>query len=132
MYRLKVGLICLLLLAGCKAKSGAGLPPSEFEGKVPNEVNQRLLELNYVPTKSMRGSTGYYFYDDRRALLTVTHRLRSSSWTWTMNKSDIEPSIRADMCERFSDELALGVGIRNWFVGSGGFVTKTLVAEDCQ
>ncbi|RXJ74718.1 hypothetical protein CS022_00290 [Veronia nyctiphanis] len=125
------GIIFLSLLAGCKAKSGAGLPSSDFQGKVPDEINQKLLALNELPTESMRGATAYAYYDEKRALLTITHRLRSSRWAWSMNKSDIEPSIIANTCDRFSEELYYGAGIRNWFAGSGGFVTKTITADDC-
>ncbi len=117
----------LFTLAGCQ--NTLKIPESDYQGQVPDSLNERLLALNEEPTQSARGVTIRFIYEEDKALLTISRKLRSNRWYWNMNKSDVADDIKAYTCEQFGDAINQGLGVRNWYVG--GFVTDTISAGDC-
>ncbi|MEZ8131246.1 hypothetical protein [Enterovibrio norvegicus] len=117
----------LFTLAGCQ--NTLKIPESDYQGQVPDSLNEHLLALNEEPIYSSRGATIRFIYEEDKALLTISRKLKSSRWGWDMNKSDVADDIRARTCEQFGDAINQGLGVRHWYVGA--FVTETISAGDC-
>ncbi|MDD1782399.1 hypothetical protein LRP49_14600 [Enterovibrio sp. ZSDZ35] len=123
-------LLCLGIV-GCQSSLVDKLPVSNYQGHVPDKLNQELLTFNDVPIQSLRGETIHYIYEEDKALLTIVRKLRSARWNWDMNKSDISDDVRVFTCEQLGPAIDMGLGVRTWYAGSGGFVTDVIQAGDC-
>ncbi|WP_245621579.1 hypothetical protein [Enterovibrio calviensis] len=122
-------LVFPLLLAGCQSSLVSSLPASDYQGKVPDGLNQQLLGLNEAPAQSSRGATTHLIYEEDKALLTIVEKLRSNRWYWDMNKSEVADNVKFYTCEQFGAAIDEGLGVRTWFVN--GFVTDVISAGDC-
>ncbi|NGN98089.1 hypothetical protein G5S52_10605 [Grimontia sp. S25] len=128
--RIWMSSLLVLILGGCQS-TGTSLPETDFQGKVPADLNAQLLKLNDQPIQSFRGQTVHVIYQEDRALVTIVQKLRSARWTWDMHKSQISDDVLAQTCRDFGDAIDQGLGVRTWFAGSGGFVTDIVKAGDC-
>ncbi|MEZ8143937.1 MULTISPECIES: hypothetical protein [Enterovibrio] len=122
-------LVLPLVLGGCQNSLVNSLPASDYQGKVPDGLNQKLLVLNDAPIQSSRGATTHFIYEEDKALLTIVEKLRSNRWYWNMNKSEVADDIRFHTCNQYGEAINQGLGVRTWFVN--GFVTDVISAGDC-
>ncbi|MEI8608485.1 hypothetical protein P4S70_05295 [Enterovibrio sp. Hal110] len=70
-------------------------------------------------------------YEEDKALLTIIKKLRNNRWEWDLTKSKVAGDVLESICRDFGDEIDLGLGVRIWFAGNGGFVTDVIKAGDC-
>ncbi|MBV7261128.1 hypothetical protein Q4491_03385 [Photobacterium sp. 2_MG-2023] len=119
-----------MVLTGCAAMA-LTQPPTEFVGSLPEEWKQEFTKFNDLPPEGDRGEVRQYHFDSERSLLTIIRQLRSTRWNWQLDASKVKPALVDVACDNFGDAIAMGLGVRFWYTGAGGFVSEPVTNEAC-
>ncbi|MDO6704793.1 hypothetical protein [Photobacterium sp. 1_MG-2023] len=130
MKKISCALLAGLMLSGC-ASVELTQPPTDFVGSLPDELKQEFMKLNDIPPEGSRGEVRTLHFDSDRSLLTIVRQLRSTRWNWNMDQSKLKPQLVEVACENFGDAMAVGLGVRFWYTGAGGFVSEPVTSEQC-